>query len=222
MIYKSSTVTLKKTGKDWDLTVNWEGNKRRFWINFPFPLLKIIAQEKVDDTKKRFTIKAENIQLLSTFIKKRNNRVDYNNALYMLYDLGNQLLTLERFYLGIPFLSLHDIIVVENKDKIHFFYINDEKVYNISSSKLMVVDTPHEKSPFLSPEMKKSNKLPITLNFKSAFYSLASLVTFCLFNKHVTLENKDDLLAPIYTSALYWALMRMLIDKPENRFYMII
>ena len=48
-IYKTSTVSLKKKGKNWDLTVEWEGDQRRFWINFPFPLLKIIKQEKVGD-----------------------------------------------------------------------------------------------------------------------------------------------------------------------------
>ena len=140
----------------------------------------------------------------------------------MLYDLGNQLQTLERFYLGIPFISLSDIIVVTNNNKLHFFYLNDEKAHNISSSQIMIIDSPHKKSPFISPEMEKNNKLPMELNFKSGFYSLASMVTYCLFNKYVTQQNKDEVLAPIYTSTLYWALDRMLVDKPGNRFYIII
>jgi len=221
-IYKSSTVNLSKAGKNWDLTVEWEGKKRRFWINFPFPLLKVIAQKKEGDIKKTFTIEADNIQLLSSFIKKRKNNFGYDLALSMLYDLGNQLQTLERFYLGVPFFSLSDVVIVEKNDKVHFFYLNDEKTYNFSNDKEMTIDVPHKKSPFFSPEMSKKNKLPMKLNFKSGFYSLASMVSYCLLNKDITIDNKKELLAPIYTSSLYWALLRMLELKPENRFYIII
>ena len=48
-IYKTPSVSLKKVAKNWELIVEWEGPKRRFWINFPFPLLKIIKQKKVGD-----------------------------------------------------------------------------------------------------------------------------------------------------------------------------
>lgn len=222
MVYKSSTVTFIKKGKNWDLTVNWEGNRRKFWVNFPFPLLKIVAQKRVGDTKKCFTIKAENVQLLTTFIKKHKNKVTYNDALNMFYDLGNQFQTLERFFLGIPFVSLSDIVVVNSNNNLHFFYLNDEKTHKISSGQLMLIDSPYKKSPFISPEMNQINKLPMKLNFKSGLYSLGAMVTFCLFNKYVTLENKDEILAPIYTSSLYWGLIRILVDNPDNRFYIII
>ena len=218
-VYKSSTVSLKKAGQNWDLTVEREGRKKRFWVNFPFPLLKIISQRLDGDIDKVFTIKADKIVSLAQFLKENGNRIGYDHGLTMLYDLGNQLQSLERFYMGVPFISISDIIVVDNK---HFFYLNDEKVYDFGNTKEIVVDTPHPKSPFISPEMKQSNKLPMRLNFKSGFYSLASLISFCLFNIDVSDMNKKDVLAPLYTTSLYWALLRMLVMNPTERFYIII
>ena len=218
-IYKSSTVSLKKVGSDWDLTVEWEGKKRRFWINFPFPLLKIINQKMEGDIKKKFTIRASSIKTLESFLKENKGKVGYDGSLAMLYDLGNQMQALERFYLGIPFFSIADIIVVDDK---HFFYLNDEKVYNFGNSGEIVIDQLHKKSPFISPEISKINKIPMKINFKSGFYSLAALVSYCLFATHVTPDTKVELLAPIYTTPLYWALIRMLVDDPHGRYYLII
>jgi len=218
-VYKSSTTSLKKVGKNWDLTVEWEGRKKRFWVNFPFPLLKIINQKLESDMNKVFTIKANKIVSLAQFLKENGNHIGYDHGLTMLYDLGNQLQSLERFYMGIPFISISDIVVVDNK---HFFYLNDEKVYNFGNNKEIMVDNPHPKSPFISPEMKQTNKLPMRLNFKSGFYSLASLISFCLFNTDISDANKKDVLAPLYTTSLYWALLRMLVMDPIDRFYIII
>ena len=218
-IYKSSTVSLKKAGGNWDLTVEWEGKMKKFWINFPFPLLKIIDQKMEGDVKKKFTIKASSIKTLESFLKENGGKIGYDDSLTMLYDLGNQMQALERFYLGIPFFSIADIIVVNDK---HFFYLNDEKVYNFGNSKEMVIDQLHTKSPFISPEISKINQIPMKINFKSGFYSLAALVSYCLFAAHITPDIKVEFLAPIYTTPLYWALIRMLVDDPQERYYLII
>ena len=65
-------------------------------------------------------------------------------------------------------------------------------------------------------------KKPGKISYKSSFYSLASLVIFCMLNTIVTEDNKNDVLAPIYTSKLYWAVLRMLEKNPNDRFYLII
>ena len=218
-IYKTPSVSLKKVAKNWELIVEWEGPKRRFWINFPFPLLKIIKQKKVGDIKKIFTISAKSIVPLRVFLKKHPKGLAYDSCLSMLYDLGNQMQALERFYMGIPFFDISDIIVVDNK---HFFYLNDDKVYNFGINKEIVIDKPHKKSPFISPEMARINKITMKLNFKSGFYSLAALVSFCFTQAYVNNDNKKQLLAPIFTTTLYYALLRMLETESADRFYLII
>ena len=218
VVYQNNQTKLEKKNKDtWVLTVNWEGDTKKFWINFPYNLLKITKQDKVGDDKK-FTIKATSIKPLSVFLKENKNRLSYDNSIDMLFDIGNQLQSLERFYMGVPFIDIKDIIVVNEK---HYFYLNDEKVLDIKNGKLDI-DEPYKKSLYFSPELKKMRTLPGKISYKSSFYSLASLVIFCMLNTNITEDNKDYVLAPIYTSKLYWAVLRMLEKNPNDRFYLII
>ena len=76
MVYSTESVNLIKKGKEWVLTVNWEGEHRKFWVNFPWPLLSITKQEKIDDLKKSFTIKAKTVETLGEFIKEKKNRLN--------------------------------------------------------------------------------------------------------------------------------------------------
>ncbi len=127
--------------------------------------------------------------------------------------------SLERFSMSVPFLDISDIVVVDEK---HFFYLNDNKVYNFGNDGLITIDQPHKKSPFISPEIQKLNKIPMKLNFKSVYYSLAALISYCLMNTYIDSDNKNTVLEPIYTTTLYYALMRMLEVEHEKRFYLII
>ena len=43
-----------------------------------------------------------------------------------------------------------------------------------------------------------------------------------IIDDKITEDNKNAIMAPIYTSKLYWALMRMLEKDPSDRFYLII
>ena len=219
VVYHNNQTKLEKEGKDtWNLTVNWEGETKKFWINFPFPLLKIIKQEKVKDRYKQFTIKAKSVKTLATFLKENKNHLSYDRSIEMLFDLGNQLQSLERFYMAIPFIDINDIIVVDEK---HYFYLNDSKLLDIKNNKIDI-DEPYKKSLFFSPELDNLKQIPTSINYKSGFYSLASLVVFCMLDDKVTEDNKNVIMSPIYTSKLYWALMRMLERDPSDRFYLII
>ena len=219
MVYRTESVDLIKKGKNWKLTVNWEGENRRFWVNFPWSILSIINQEKVDDLKKSFTIRADTIETLEHFIKERKNRLSYDESIVLLYDIGNQLQTLERFNMAIPFLDIKDIVVV---DKRHFFYLNDSKIHWFSGEKMIEIETIYKKGPFISPEFSDMQSIPSNIHYKSGFYSLASLIVFAMFNKHITQENKMEVIDPINTTKLYWALLRMLEYIPSDRYYLII
>jgi hypothetical protein len=219
-VYNNNQTKLVRKGKDtWELSVKWEGETKKFWVNFPFNLLKIIKQEKVGkNNDKKLTIKATSIKPLSIFIKENGGMISYDSAIEMLFDLGNQLQTLERFYMSIPFLDIKDIIVVDDKN---FFYLNDSKIIDIKNHQIEI-DEPYKKSMFFSPELKNIGSLPAYISYKSAFYSLALLVIYCLLNKYVENTDKLEILAPLNTSKLYWALLRMLEKNPKDRYYLII
>jgi hypothetical protein len=120
--------------------------------------------------------------------------------------------------MGIPFMDINDIIVVDEK---HYFYLNDNKLLDIKNNKLDI-DEPYKKSLFFSPELDNIKQLPTSISYKAGFYSLASMVVFCMLDDKITEDNKNAVMAPIYTSTLYWALMRMLEKDPSDRFYLII
>ena len=209
------TKLVKKTKDTWDLSVEWQGQTKKFWINFPFPLMKIISTDNIDDMNRKFTIKAESIKPLNLFLKERKNKISYEEGMQFLFDIGNQIQTLERFLLGIPFIKVDDIIVIDDK---HFFYLNDGKILDINRTSIDI-EEPYKISPFFSPEFKNIKGLPAEISYKSSYYSLASLIVFCIFNEHFI---DMDILKPLYTSKLYWALGRMLEDDPKDRFFLII
>jgi hypothetical protein len=211
------TKLVNKTKDTWDLSVEWQGQTKKFWINFPFPLMKIIATDNIDEMNRKFTIKADSIKPLKLFLKERKGKISYEDGMQFLFDIGNQIQTLERFSLGIPFIKIEDIIVIDNR---HFFYLDDSKVLDINRITIDI-EEPYKISMFFSPEFKNIKGLPAEISYKTSYYSLASLIVFCMFNAHVEVGNKD-ILKPIYTTKLYWALDRMLQDDPKDRFYLII
>jgi len=161
VVYHNNQTKLEKKSKDtWNLTVNWEGPTKKFWINFPYPLLKIIKQtNNINDSYKQFTIKAESVKSLASFLKEKKNHLSYDSSIEMLFDLGNQLQSLERFYMGIP---------KNNK---------------------LDIDEPYKKSLFFSPELDNIKQLPTSISYKAGFYSLASMVVFCMLDDKITEDN---------------------------------
>jgi len=218
VIYKTSTVKLEKTGdREYKLTVPWEGEHKKFWVNFPYPLLKITGKSSPQETR-TFTIRARSIQTLDQLISKGKGFISYGAALAFLNDVGNQIQALERFEIGIPFVDVGDIVVVDDK---HFFYMNDVKTTDIVCGEIEILD-PYKPTHFFSPEFRSIKGIPAKISYKSAYYSLAALVTYSLTNHALTEENAEELLNPIYATKLSWALGRCLEVKPANRYYLII
>ena len=220
IIYKNDKTKIEKISKEkFYFFVEWQGENRKFWLNFPFNLLKITEDKDKNELVKRFTIKASSIYTLKEFLKLNNNKLPYNLAMELLYHIGNQLQTLERFYLGIPIIEIDDIIVVDEKK---FIFINDKKIIEIKKQEIEI-DEPIKKSEFISPELSKIKKLPTSVSYKSSFYSLGLLTIFCFLNIKIDEKSDiDEILSIIMNTKLYWALLRLLNKNPKDRNYLII
>lgn len=220
IIYKNDKTKIEKIGKEkFYFFVEWQGENRKFWLNFPFNLLKITEDKDENELVKRFTIKASSIYTLKEFLKLNNNKLPYNLAMELLYHIGNQLQTLERFYLGIPMIEIDDIIVVDEKK---FIFINDKKIIEIKKQEIEI-DEPIKKTEFISPELSKIKKLPTSVSYKSSFYSLGLLTIFCFLNIKIGGKSDiDEILSIIMNTKLYWALLRLLKKNPKDRNYLII
>ena len=216
---KNNTKLQQKSKNQWFLSVEWEGENRKFWLNFPFHLLKIVEQKKEGDIVKKFTIKANSIVTLKELLKKHKNKLPYHLCMELLYNIGNQIQTLERFYLGIPYIDLDDIVVVDEK---YFLFLNSDKLLDIKSHQLEI-DQPIKKAMFFSPELQEITKIPSQISYKSSFYSLGSLIVFCYYNKELDSNiDIDEQLQSLSTSKLYWTLQRLLEKNPSKRYYLII
>ena len=216
---KNNTKLQQKSKNQWFLSVEWEGENRKFWLNFPFHLLKIVEQKKEGDLIKKFTIKADNVTTLKELLKKHKNKLPYELCMELLYNIGNQIQTLERFYLGIPYIELDDIIVVNDKT---FLFLNSNKLLDIKSQQLEI-EQPIKKSIFFSPELQEIKKIPANISYKSSFYSLGSLIVFCYYHKQLDMNSEISLqIKSLYTSKLYWSLLRLLEKDTSKRHYLII
>ena len=221
IVYEDKHISIKKKKKqEYSFFFKtWNDDTKKFWINFPFSLMKIVSeQNNVEKNTKEYILRADKMDLLSTHMK--NKTLSYNTSMSLLHDIGNQLQTLEMFNIGFPFLNLEDILMVDDN---HFFIINTSRML-ILKNKNMHIETPYKKSPFYSPEMQNITTIPAKIHWKSAYYSLASLVVFCLTGKHI-LNNKktsSEMLDAMYQTKLFWALERCLVEDAHNRYYLII
>ena len=222
LIYKDEQVIItKKSKKEFMIHIkDWDGKYKKFWVNFPLSLLKLTNKDTDESTNSKiYTIRADKMEMLDDVIKRKKT-LDYTDCLTLLYDIGNQIQSLEMFNVGIPFLKLSDILVVDSK---HFFIINTTRILPISN-KTITINTPYKRTAFFSPEMQNLTGIPSTVNWKSAYYSLASLVVYCLTHEHIlgSKISPGEILDKLYATKLYWALLRCLESEPRDRYYLII
>ena len=221
LIYEDSEISIKKKKKNEFIMLikNWDGDYNKFWDNFPVSLMKVVKIDAKSEETQEITIKAEKMEMLSDLIK-RNKTMDYMDCLVLLKDIGNQIQSLEMFNMGIPFLKPSDILVVDNR---HYFIINTSRILMVSN-KTLTINTPYKRSSFFTPELQELTGIPAKISWKSAYYSLASLVLTCLTGEFL-LGNKSsagEILDKLYATKLYWALMRCLETEPKDRYYLII
>ena len=221
LIYEDSEISIKKKKKNEFVMLikNWDGDYNKFWDNFPVSLMKVVKIDTKSEETQEIVIKAEKMEMLSDLIK-RNKTMDYTDCLVLLKDIGNQIQSLEMFNMGIPFLKPSDILVVDSR---YYFIINTSRILMVSN-KTLTINTPYKRSSFFTPELQELTGIPAKISWKSAYYSLASLVLTCLTGEFL-LGNKSsagEILDKLYATKLYWALMRCLETEPKDRYYLII
>ena len=144
------------------------------------------------------------------FLENNNYRLEYDIVLKILQEYSNIIMYLEKMKKTIVLFSLEDLVVI---DETMFLFINNENIFNLreSNEKMVDISIPLEMTKFISPELQKQESLPFSLDYRSGFFSLASILTYCLFAE--TLIDKDQnqvekLLQPINNTKLFWFIIR--------------
>jgi hypothetical protein len=217
VIYDSPSISLKKTGDYWELSID---NSNDFGKSLPLSKLDIISRV-TNSGLETIVFKAEKVQTLESILTNRLNftkRLNYTTASNLFNDLSKQLQSLEVLNLGLSFLCTTDIVVVDGK---HFFHLNNRNVHNIVNGTEMVIDLPRTTSLFISPEMLGLTNFPMKIHFKSGYYSMGSLVLYCLTGNLVNETTKTKILESINTTQLHNNLILTLKYLPVNRVLVI-
>jgi len=222
LIYENNELSINKKKKDEFVfhIKDWDGRYKKFWVNFPISLLKLISDISDEESKTRkYTVRAQKMGMLDDFVKK-HKYMPYGLCLSLLRDIGNQIQSLEMFNVGIPFLKLSDILIVDSK---HFFIVGTDRILPLSNNTI-TISTPYKRTPFFSPELQNLTGIPSSVNWKSSYYSLASIIVYCLTHEHIlgNVKSPGEILDKIFATKLYWALMRCLVVDPNDRYYLII
>ena len=226
-----------------DSPIHHKGKHQKFWEIFVtlLPEGSVLRASEI-------IFSAEKIQSLVEFKKYYKNTLSYEMCFTFFKYIGKQLLFLEKEDITVPFFSMDDFIVIDEK---YFLFINTDKLFPINEDNHITIGMPFDKelSHFFSPELKIMDTIPNDIYFTSGLYSLAKLVSFLLTNKtNVTAEMKEKglywnqidencvdyktakegvsfdilLLESIFYTKLYWALKRCFQVNPRQRYFLII
>lgn len=135
-----------------------------------------------------------------------------SNCIKMIDTLTQQIKCLEAHNYAYYGHNIDDILVID--DDI-FININANTLLPINNEdKTITFLFPFLTPYFVSPLIKQITILPTKIHFKECYYSLATLVIYCLLNEELdenNAENKlDAILKPIFYTKIYWFLKHCL------------
>jgi len=171
----------------------------------------------------KIVFEATNIETLKDYLS-REKTLSYKYCESMFIDIGDQIKELEKKNFGYLEIEPEDIVIIETDDKnVSMIFLNIDKHFEVKKN-IIKINKLFKKNNFISPEIKNINEIPTQIMYKqNIFYSLAKLICFSInnINKNNFEEYEKDL-DIILETKLYWALLRCLKDKPENRYYLLI
>ena len=167
---------------------------------------RLIIGATITDNYTSLTFKAISIETLTQFQKKHFN---YENALQMSFSLTNQISYLLQNTTECFFMYETDKIIVIDEEI--FVYLSNDSLVNRENQHILIA-TPFIKKGFLSPELLELKYIPAKIHYKTIYYSLGSLLVFCLSGYHVTQlpSNIEEIVKPIKSTKLYHFLLRSL------------
>ena len=154
----------------------------------------------------------QSIIFRATTINKLNPTINqnYSNLLNLFYCLSNQIKYLIEIENKCFFtLNPENIILIDNNK---YIYLSKD-ILPINEDQNITIYKPFLKSNYNSPELDKINTLPLTVHFKTIYYSLAIIILEIINRYNLGNDKKINL----KNTKLYFALKRCLKKKPEER-----
>ena len=159
---------------------------------------------------------AENVTPLKDLIK--NNSLSHNKCIKLIYDLTNQILYLKKLGYSFYGFDINDILVVDDI----FMFCSTQYVLPLVNE-LIIFYSPIKKAYFSNPELLNLTTLPSEISYKCSYYSLGTLVIYCLLNAYIkSVEQIEKVIEPLYNTKIYWFIKRCLDSDINKRELLLI
>jgi len=189
-------------------------------------IIKILDNSYYDKDYCIIQIICENIISFSEYLKNNNYKISEQKCIQLIDNLYKNFSYIIKQNYGIYGIDIEDIIIVDNI----FIFISPKYIlplHNSINSNLlfMTLFEPLLSKPyFSSPEIINISTIPASIRIECFYYSLASLVVYCLTNKYIfegndlkSVEEIKIIIQSINFSKLYWFLERCLHPNSEER-----
>ena len=159
---------------------------------------------------------AENVTPLKDLIK--NNSLSHNKCIKLIYDLTNQILYLKKLGYSFYGFDINDILVVDEL----FMFCSAEYVVPLVNESIIFY-SPIKQAYFSNPELYNLTSLPSEISYKCCYYSLGTLVIYCLLNAYINRsEQIEKVIEPLYNTKIYWFIKRCLDSDINKRELLLI
>jgi hypothetical protein len=177
---------------------------------------------------KSFIFKALSVKSFYQFKEEQyklngSEKIQYNLILKIIYSLSKQIHYLlnnesKCFYK----LDVSNILVIDDSK---FIYLSHEDLNDVKEKKIFIYRPISKTHGYLSRELKNANSIPISINYKTIYYSLGLLILDNNININTDEEINillDNELKYIKDTKLYYFLKRCLCNDPNKRFLLYV
>ncbi len=186
-------------------------------LNKTFLYNNLISPGKIKESNNSITLMVDNVESLDKYLKKNNNKLEYNKVEKLLKDLIIVIDSLNNYDLMFVNLDINDIIVI---DESIFMFINYNNIYKVTDDNSISIEDILTSSRFNNKNEFVQESIPYSINIKTIYYNIGNLIFYCLFNK--LYDNNKLSIYPIYYTKLYWFLERCLENDINNRVFLFV
>ena len=152
---------------------------------------------------------------LRELLSQRREKLQYFEGVKLAQCIGQQLFYLEKYAHTFSWFNIDNILVI---DESCFLCIGIDQLMSVDAFGRIWFTTPFSlKQPHIAPEIQRLKTLPSYVTYKAAYYSLGSLITFCLAMDDEKSTKMSLRLEFIADTKLYWFLLRCIDNEPNAR-----
>ena len=181
---------------------------------------KLFSGITITQTFTQVSFYAKKVCSLRELLSQRREKLQYDECVKLAQCIGQQLFYLEKYAHTFSWFNLDDILVI---DESSFLCIAHEQLMPVDAFGRIWFTTPFSlKLPHIAPEIQLLKTLPSWVSYKAAYYSLGSLIIFCLAVDDEKSTKMPLRLEFIADTKLYWFLLRCIDPVASARLLLFV